>query len=119
LQQANDLWAKASSDDPDYTESLDLLALLLHRELKLEQWRTDAAPLVHRALQIRDSHPDTSRDDLALALELQADTSEGGREGGGASFWRRATEIRADNIAAMQTQDGLVENVPAERVGGK
>jgi hypothetical protein len=109
LQQANDLWAKSSNQDPAYAESLDLLVLLLRRKLgdhRIWQWQTEAAPLAHRALEIRESHSDTSPDDLALALELAADTNESGREGGGAPFWRRATAIRADNIAAIQPREG-------------
>jgi hypothetical protein len=120
LQQANDLWAKASSDDPAYAESLDLLALLLRHKFKdhnLAQWQTEAAPLAHRALRIRESHSDTSPDDLALALELVADTYETGREGAGASFWRRATAIRADNVAAIEPREAKSQNTPLEKVG--
>jgi TonB family protein len=122
LQQANDLWTKSSSEDPVYAESLDLLVLLLRRKLgnhRLGQWQTEAAPLAHGALEIRESHSDTSPDDLALALELVADTYPTGREGGGASFWRRASAIRADNIAAIQPREAEAENASIERVGGQ
>jgi TonB family protein len=122
LERANDFWAKQSSEDPAYAESLDLLVLLLRHKAgdhNLRQWQAEAAPLAHRALDIRESHSDTSRDDLALALELVADTYETGREGGGASFWRRASAIRADNIAAIQPREAQAENAPIERVGGQ
>jgi TonB family protein len=122
LQQANDLWAKQSSEDPGYAESLDLLVLLLRRKLgdhRIGQWQTEAAPLAHRALEIRESHSDTSPDDLALALELAADTTESGREGGGAPFWRRATAVRADNIAAIQPREAKAESGTVERVGAQ
>jgi hypothetical protein len=48
LGEANEIWAKSSSTDPRYAESLDLLAIVLRRGrgLDTEHWRTLAAPLV-------------------------------------------------------------------------
>ncbi len=122
LKRANDVWAQQSSEDPAYADSLDFEALLLRNKLadhSMRQWRTEAAPLGRRALQIRESRRDTSPDDLALALELAADTYESGREGGGAAFWRRATAIRADNIAATEPREAEAENLPMEKIGGQ
>ncbi len=125
LRKANAIWAKSASDDPAYAESLDFLALLIRfsstrtsesSSLPPDTWRTNAAPLVQRALQIREAHADTKLSDLALALELQADVL--GRADAGAPYWKRAAEIRAGIVAAVLPEQSLMTG-PALKIGGE
>ncbi len=82
------------------------------------------SPLTKRALEIREANPDTKTEDLALALELQADVL--GRSSDGAPFWIRATAIRAQRVAAIQaaasveqTPSASLDNgAPPQRIGG-
>jgi TonB family protein len=106
LRQANAIWEASSSDVPQYAESLDLLAILLRREAHKDakKWQAEAAPLVSRALEIREERAGGEVSAaLALALELQADLL--GQEFSGASagavFANRAFRIRDQLVAAV------------------
>ena len=103
LAKANAIWEQRGSSAPDYAESLDLEALLLRKKVfarhtsstnpaSLDQatavWRAQAESLAQKALQVRESNPGTKAEDMALALELRADTL--GRAGEGAPYWKRA-----------------------------
>ncbi len=102
LQQANEQWQAVSSAEPAYAESLDLYVQVLRssHDISSTAWQAEAQPLAERAVQILDAHPDTPREMLALALEIQADTL--GRSSLGASAWQRASAIRGERISSMQ-----------------
>jgi TonB family protein len=103
LRQANAIWGQSFSSDPQYAESLELLALLL-RSTGKKDWEEEATPLVGRALGILDeqtiSQPSA---ELALALELQADLLEREHPGesAGTEFWNRASSIRGQLVSKV------------------
>lgn len=110
LEQANQQWDTENSRSDQYADALDYLAILLACKatagmdpadqgspLKLEAWKRTAAPYTKRALEIRESRPDTKPEDLALALELEADVLD--RDGAGMPDWDRAFAIRAKRVA--------------------
>lgn len=112
LRKADDDWQTSSPNAPQHGEALEYLALLMKSQAAeaaqasgpqpyatdVESWRTEAAPFVKRALEICEANSNINPEDLALALELQADVL--GRKEDGAPFWERATKIRAQRIAA-------------------
>lgn len=127
----------SSPNVPEHAEALDLMALLMKSQayaaaenrremgsdLGHEQWRTEAAPLIKRAMEICEANCNAKPGDLALALELQADVL--GRTNEGAPFWDRAMKIRAQRVTEMnaassaQSVDPLnaLLGPPPKRVG--
>ncbi len=112
LEQANQQWETESSRSDQYADALDYLAILLACKataamdpaeqgspLKLEAWKRAAAPATKRALEIREGRPDSKPEDLALALELEADVLD--RDGAGKPDWDRAFAIRAKRVATF------------------
>jgi TonB family protein len=101
LREANSIWDGSPGNDPARAESLDLLAILLRGATGIALWRADAASLTAKALEIREALADNQpSEDLALALELQADAL--GREDAGAPLWQRAFEIRRKRINDLE-----------------
>ncbi len=117
LIEANQKWEAESSQSDEYAESLDLLAILLATNVRrgavpaeksvspiyLSAWKGTVVPYTTHALEIRDSNSNTRPEDLALALELQADALD--RTGEGKHYWDRAFVIRAQRVAAMSNTD--------------
>lgn len=138
LAKADAAWESSSPNVPEHAEALELMALLMKSqahaavetrgetgsEAGLEQWRTEAAPVVKRAIEICEANCNAKPEDLALALELQADIL--GRTNEGAPFWDRAMKIRAQRVAEIsaappdQSIDPLnaLLGPPPKRVGG-
>jgi TonB family protein len=138
LEKADAAWESSSPNVQEHAEALDLMAVLMKAqahaasenrndmryEVGLEQWRSEAAPLVKRAMEICEANCDAKPEDRALALELQADLL--GRTNEGAPFWDRAMKIRAQRVAEMNAApaspfvDPLspLPGPPPERIGG-
>jgi TonB family protein len=113
LRKADAAWQAESPNAAEHAAALEDLALLMRNQAALdaqasgeaqpyatdvESWRSDAAPIVKRALEICEAASNTNPGDLALALELEGDIL--GRTEAGASYWERATKIRAQRVAA-------------------
>ena len=112
LRKADAAWQETTPNAPEHAEALELMALLMKDQAALKVqasgpqpyatdfylWTMAATPVVKRALDICEANSNIKPEDLALALELQADLL--GRKEEGAPFWDRATKIRADRIAA-------------------
>lgn len=123
VTKAIGLWEKSSSNDPEYAEALDFLALLLldkaHREVAnagttsedaaVAVWRTQAASLTRRALEICESHLAMQPQDQALALELEADML-GRASADGAPLWKRAAAIRATAVSEIHATESSGQN---------
>ena len=138
LQKADAAWESSSPNVQEHAEALELMAVLMKSralaasenrgemgpEAGLEQWRSEAGPVVKRAMEICEGNCSAKPEDRALALELQADLF--GRTKEGAPFWERAMKIRAERVAEMnapppsQSIDPLSPFLgpPPQRIGG-
>lgn len=136
LKQADASWENSTPNAPEHAQALEHLAVLMKSQATkeaeqrgqksagadLELWRSEAAPVVKRALAICEANGDAKPEDLALGLELQADVL--GRKEDGAPFWDRATKIRAQRVAGIHatvsSQEASVasDGVRPERIGG-
>jgi TonB family protein len=117
LQRANSMWETVANRDSQYAESLDLTAILL-RSLGEQDlsWRSEAAPLISKALDILESQPrDRAPEDLALTLELEAGVYgyQSLAGGPGAAFWNRAASLRAERVANIERSTRASQPVPA------
>jgi TonB family protein len=113
LRKADAVWQDTGPSVSQHVEALELMALLMKSQASeeaehrgaapygtdLEHWRNEAAPGVKHALAICDANNSCKPEDLALALELQADVL--GRNQDGTAFWTRATKIRAERVAQL------------------
>lgn len=136
LRKADATWQVESPNAPEHAAALEDLAELMRNQAALdaqaggkaqpyatdfESWRSDAAPIVKRALEIYEANSDTKPEDLALALELEADVL--GRSDAGAPFWARATKIRAERVATLHFASPTANSADAsagdttERIG--
>jgi hypothetical protein len=77
LRKANASWEQSSSKDPQYAESLDLLALLLrNKQRDLDAWRIEAAGVEQGArLPGNASSPASPADDPASPISRLAGES--------------------------------------------
>ncbi|HMF78304.1 MAG TPA: energy transducer TonB [Bryobacteraceae bacterium] len=116
LKRAAAGWQAASSNAPHYAAALDYLAVALMVQLRedaaarednsladFREWIKRAGPYTKRALEIAESNPAVKQEDLALALELEAQLR--GQQGSGAALWDRAAKIRAERVAALNPVD--------------
>jgi TonB family protein len=129
LKRAISDWQTASSKDPAYARALDYLAVVLMAQIRshpaardenglsdFNEWIKRAGPYTKQALEICEANPAAPPEDLAFALELQAQ----GQEAAGAQLWARAAKIRSQQVealnagsAAFSTED-TVSEPPAE-----
>jgi hypothetical protein len=122
LKHATAAWQEASSTDPNYVAALDYLAVSLMVQLRenaaaqdenkladFGEWIKRAGPYTKRALEISESNPATDPEELALALELQAQLE--GQQGRGAALWDRAAKIRAQRVAALSPANPAIGDV--------
>lgn len=72
--------------------------------LKLATWKDAAASYAKRVLEIREANPNTKAEDLALALELQADVYQ---PAGSATSRIRIQRAWAPAIYFRESQDDL------------
>lgn len=115
LKRATAQWQAASSTATEYASALDYLAVALMVQLRenaareengladFKEWIKRAGPYTQRALEISESNPAVKPEDLALALELEAQLR--GQQGSGAALWERAAKIRAERVAALNAPD--------------
>ena len=103
LRKADAAWENSLPNAPEHAQALDLMAVLMKIQASqkveqrgqngygadLEMWRNEAAPVVKRALAICEASGNAKPEDLALALEIQADIlgDEDSGEASGRDVW--------------------------------